>query len=177
MGFRVKAQQLELPDYADPDNPADSLIVTAILPTVKEGATINAGRIKIADPDAEDGFRMETSGELQRRVFTFMAPKLRSWNLETDEGEPVPLPRELHPGHTPEALARQVDHLYEQDENVVLAIWMAWRDAGMPKRPESAEGKDSTTPSTPGHDASPPNDAPSWVPPDLRELESQIPMN
>lgn len=174
MGFRIQAQQLELPEYADKDNPDDSLIVTAILPTVKEGATINAGRAMVPDETAEGGERRETAEELQRRVFGLMAPKLRSWNLESEEGEAVPLPRDLYPGNSREALAKQVDHLYDQDENAILAIWVAWRSAGMPKKADSDEGKDSAAPSTPGPGASPANDVSEW---DMRELEQQIPMS
>lgn len=174
MGYKVKAQKLDLPDCVDEDNPEDSLVVWAMLPTIGEGATINAGRIKVPDEDAEGGLREETSEELLRRVFRFMAPKLRSWNLEDDEGRPIPLPRDLYSGNTPEAITKQVEHLYAQDENTILAIWTAWRSAGLPKKADSDEGKASETPSTSGLDASRPSEiSQSW---DVRELERSIPM-
>lgn len=174
MGYKIKAQELELPGYQSEPDPQDNLIVRAITPTVSEGATINAGR-----RTKENGFdEDETSEAYQRRVMGLMAPKIRFWNLEEEDGTPVPIPL-LAPAlqltaeeDTRTRLSRMVDHLYEQDENVVLAIYHAWRLAGLPKRKDTAEGKDSGAPSTPGPDASPRSDE-EW---DLRELETQIPM-
>lgn len=172
MGFKIKPVELELPEYQQEDDPADNLRVFAILPTVNEGATINAGRRTITTADGTE--RSETSEEYQRRVMALMVPKIRSWNLEEEDGTPVPVPRELHPGHDAAAREAQLDHLYAQDENVVLAIYQAWRLAGLPKKAGSEEGKDSATPSMPGPAASPPSDEPEW---DVRELEVQIPMS
>lgn len=172
MGYKVKPVELELPEYQNEDDPADNLQVLAILPTVKEGATINAGRGTVTEKDGSE--RDETSEEYQRRVMALMVPKLRGWNLEEEDGTPVPVPRELHPGHDAAAREAQLEHLYAQDENIVLAIYQAWRLAGLPKKADSKEGKDSATQSMTGHDASPPSAEREW---DVRELEIQIPMS
>lgn len=169
MGYKVKPVELELPGYQNEADPRDNLQVLAILPTVKEGATINSGRGTVTEKDGTE--RDETSEEYQRRVMALMVPKLRSWTLEEEDGTPVPVPRELYPGHDAAAREAQLDHLYAQDENIVLAIYQAWRLAGLPKKAGSDEGKDSATPSTLGPGASPRND--EW---DVRELERQIPM-
>ncbi len=178
MGYQSPIHRLELPDFKG-ETDADSLIVKVISPSAREGGDLNAGRRTVVEKDGTE--RDETSGEYMHRAMRYLAPKIRSWNLEdTDTGAPVPLPRDLTWADDiggkldqDERLDRMVEHLMEQDENIVLAIYHAWRLAGIPKKAETPEGKDSETPSTPGLDASPGNAvSQEW---DLRELESQIP--
>jgi hypothetical protein len=166
MGYKSPIHPLELPDFQG-ETDEDSLAVSVVAPNVREGASINAGRATTLI----DGKEVEETGEqYTRRVMRYLAPKIRSWNLEEEDGTPVPLPREVSPGTSEEALDGQVDHLYEQDENVVLAIYHEWRMVGMPKKAETDEGKDSTTQSTDGPAASSISD--DW---DIRSLEMQIP--
>lgn len=166
MGYRPKTHTLELAGYQS-DDPDESLIVKVLAPSVKEGALISGGRLttKVDGKDVE-----ETSEQYARRCFGYMVPKLRFWNLETELGEPVALPCDvaLDEPDAGKRLARQVDHIYDQDENVILAIYGEWRLVGFAKKAGTDEGKESETPSTTGPDAS--------ANVDLRELESQIPM-
>lgn len=159
MGYKPVAQLLDLPDFRGDDS-GDDLVVRVIAPSVREAADINFGR---REDDENDSYT--------RRAFGYLVPKIRFWNLETEDGEPVPLPRDvaLDEPDPVKRLELQLDHLYDQDENVVIAIYQEWRMVGMPKKREDGdEGKENTTPSTPGPDASPPLS--------IRELESQIPM-
>lgn len=170
MGYRPSAVPLELEDFQTGDLDT-SLLVKVIAPTVKEGALINAGRATRVVNGEEV---TETSDEYARRCMGYMIPKIKFWNLETEDGEPVPLPSSVGRdiADPDERLQAQLDHLYEQDENVVLAIYGEWRLVGYKKAQrdkDSAEGKDSGAQSTNGHSASPP-------PLTVQELESQIPM-
>jgi hypothetical protein len=171
MGYKSPIHPLDLPDFRG-ETDEDSLRVKVVAPNVREGATINDGRATITLPDGTE--RQETGEEYSRRAMRFLVPKIRYWNLEEEDGTPIPIPRDI--AFPPEAsederLDLMVAHLYEQDENVVLAIYHEWRMVGMPKKADTDEGKDSETPSIDGPGASPNNDA--W---DIRELESQIPM-
>lgn len=166
MGYRPKTHTLELASYQTGD-PDTSLIVKVLAPSVKEGALITAGRATLQ----VDGKEVEeTSEQYARRCFGYMVPKLRFWNLESELGEPVALPCDvaLDEPDPEKRLAKQVDHVYDQDENVILAIYHEWRLVGYAKKADTSEGKDSGTPSTDGPDAS--------AEIDTRELESQIPM-
>lgn len=163
MGYRPVVIPLDLPEFADEDNPGDSLRVSVVAPSVRQGERMNAGRL--------DG---ESSEQFANTCWGFLVPKIRSWNLEDDKGEPVPLPSQvgLDIADPERRLAAQVEHLRDQDENVVYAIFKAWRIASLTPKENTAEGKDSATPSTSGHDESSPSGT-NW---DIRELESQIPM-
>lgn len=166
MGYRPKTHKLELASYQSGD-PDESLIVKVLAPSVKEGAQITGGRLtlQVDGKDVE-----ETSEQYARRCFGYMVPKLRFWNLENELGEPVALPCDiaLDERDADKRLARQVDHLCEQDENVILSIYHEWRLVGYAKKADTDEGKDSATPSTTGPDAS--------AEISKQELESQIPM-
>lgn len=174
MGYRPVAIPLELAAYQTGD-PDTTLVVKVVAPSVREGATMNAGRGMV--PDGEGGEREETADEFQRRCFSYLAPKIMFWTLEDYDGAPETLPRDL-PREAGESIekfrARQVEHLYDLDENIIYDIWLEWRLAGVPKKADTTEGKDSVTPSTPGPGASATNGMPDA---DLiRELESGIPM-
>lgn len=164
MGFKPLIHPLDLPEYAGEDF-EDDLVVKVISPSIKEGQLINAGRREASGDDPG-----ETSEDYMRRVFGYLAPKIRFWNLEDEQGNRAALPRDvgLDEPDPAKRLALQVDHLYEQDENIVLAVYHAWRMVGLTKKASTDEGKENETPSTPGPDASPQVD--------LRQLESQIPM-
>lgn len=164
MGYRSPIHLLELPDFQG-ETPEESLQVKVIAPSAREASDLNAGRREVAESDGAT--RQETSAEFMLRAMRYLAPKIRFWNLEDEEEQPIRLPREVS-GVTEE----QVAHLMEQDENIVLAIYSGWREVGLPKKADTDEGKDSETPSTDGPGASPSNGTPV----DLRELESQIPM-
>ncbi len=174
MGYRSPIHRLDLPAYRG-ETDADSLIVRVVPPNVREAGVINAGQFK----DDEGNF-VESRQDYSRRVMTLCAMKIREWNLEDVSGRPIELPREVRDelkrnGVSDEEADRAaVDHFYEIDENIVLAIYQEWRLVGMPKPENTGEGKDSGTPSTPGPDESSVNGTP--VIPDLRELEAQIPM-
>ncbi len=160
MGYKSPIHLLELKDFQDGD---EGLVVKVVPPNVRESADMNAGRRRNAD----DSFA-ETSEDYSRRAFSYLAPKIRFWNLEDEDGRPIALPRDAR--ETPEGM---VDYLYELDENIVLAIYHEWRLVGMPKPKDSDEGKESGAPSENGPGESSNN---GMRIPDLRELESQIPM-
>lgn len=172
MGYKSPIHRLDLPEFTAQEPGEEDLVVKVVAPSAKESGDLNAGRRTIVEDDTE---REETSGEYMRRAMAYLAPKIRFWNLEYADDVPVPLPRDVGtewPVGSEKRIDAQVDHLMEQDENIVLAIYHAWRLAGMPAKEDTGEGKESETPSTPGPGASPANDRP-W---DLRELEMQIPM-
>lgn len=166
MGYKSPIHTLDLPDHQG-ETSEDSLVVKVVAPSAKQSSDLNAGRRTITEADGTE--RQETSGEYMRRAMSYLAPKIRFWNLEDEDGTPVPLPRDVS-----DDVDKQVDHLMEQDENIVLAIYHEWRMAGMPAKEDTEEGKDSETPSTDGPGASQPNA--EWPPMDLRDLEAQIPM-
>jgi hypothetical protein len=167
MGYKSPIHQLDLPDFKSDDPGGDDLLVKVVAPSAKQSGDLNAGRRTIAEADGTE--REETSVEYMRRAMSYLAPKIRFWNLEDEDGTPVALPRDISG-----VLDEQVNHLMEQDENIVLAIYHEWRMVGMPAKEDTEEGKDSETPSTDGPSASQPNA--EWPPADLRELEAQIPM-
>ncbi len=171
MGYRSPIHTLELPEYRG-ETDDDSLVVKVVAPSIREGSDLNAGR-----RTNEDGTE-ETSADYMRRAFTYLAPKIRFWNLEDGDGQPIPLPREVALDADPHVRSsRQVDHLYEQDENIILAIYHAWRMVSLPKKADTDEGKDSGPPSTPGPDASPLSERSGNLSEiDIRELEASIPM-
>lgn len=172
MGYQSPIHRLELPEFRG-ESDEDSLIVKVVSPSAREGGDLNAGRRTIVEKDGTE--REETSPEYMLRAMSYLAPKIRFWNLDDDEGRPVPLPRELtwvEELDQDERLKRMVGHLMDQDENIVLAIYHEWRLAGIPKKADTPEGKDSETLSTDGPGASQPT-AQEW---DVRELERQIPM-
>jgi hypothetical protein len=171
MGYKSPIHPLDLPQFRG-ETDEDSLVVKVVSPSVREGGDINAGR-RTHFVDGEEV--TETSDQYLRRVMGYLAPKIRFWNLEDEDGRAIPLPRDLtwvEVIDQDERLDRMVDHLFEQDENVILAIYHEWRFVGMPVKAETDEGKDSGTPSTPGPAASANNNG-STV--DLRALELQIP--
>lgn len=174
MGYKSPIHTLELPDYADPDDPANSLVVRVVAPSAKEAADLNAGRRTITNPDGTT--REETQQEYTRRAFAYMAPKIRSWNLETEDGRPVLLPQDVASADPDPEVRKQamVDHLMEQDENIVYAIYHEWRLVSLTKKADTEEGKDSDPPSMCGQLESPESDWPTSA--DLLELERSLPM-
>lgn len=162
MGYRPVSIPLDLEDFRDEDNPENSLKVRVISPSIREGERMNAGKLD-----------NETREQFGNVCWGFLVPKIESWNLDDQDGLPVTLPRLVGRDieDPQERLAAQVEHLRDQDENVVLAIFREWRLATLTKKADTPEGKASETRSTPGPDASA-----QMAPPDLRELESQIPM-
>jgi hypothetical protein len=174
MGYKSPIHPLELSEFQG-ENGEDPLIVRVVSPSAREGGDLNAGRRTIVEKDGTE--REENSAEYMLRAMAYLAPKIRYWNLEDDEGRPIPLPRDLtwvEELDQDERAKRMVAHLMDQDENVVLAIYHEWRLVGMPKKADTPEGKDSETTSTGGPGASPRTEQPQeW---DVRELERQIPM-
>jgi hypothetical protein len=173
MGYRPTLHQLELAEYQTGD-PDTSLTVKVVAPTMLEAGDMNAGKRTL-----ENG-EQESAEAYLRRCMTYLAPKIKSWNLDTEDGVPVSLPSDAADGvvlglpgspgrDSSEWKNAAVDHLMRQDENIVLAIYHEWRLVSLPKKKDTPEGKDSTTPSTPGPGAS----SQEW---DLTELEQQIPM-
>lgn len=173
MGYQSPVHRLDLPDFQGEDG-GDPLIVKVVSPSAREGGDLNAGRRTITEKDGTE--REETSGEYMRRAMAYLVPKIRFWNLDDADGNPVTLPRELtwvEEIDQDERVKRMIDHLMEQDENIVLAIYHEWRLVGVPKKADTPEGKDSGTTSTDGPGASPRNEQPQEL--DLLALERQIP--
>lgn len=163
MGYRPASIELDLPEFRDDVQPENSLRVFVLAPSIREGERMNGGQLE-----------GETREDFGRVCWGYLVPKILRWTLEDIQGRPVALPSDvgLDIADPVERLAAQVEHLRDQDENVILAIFKAWRLASLTPKRDTPEGKDSSVPSTTGHDASPRNDAT----PDLRELEFEIPM-
>lgn len=175
MGFRSPIHTLGMPDYVDEDDPANSLVVKVVAPSAREAADLNAGRRTITAADGTT--REENQQEFTRRAFAYLAPKIRFWNLEDEDGMPVELPllvANVELDHDAR-LALMVDHLMEQDENIVYAIYHEWRLVSLVKKADTDEGKDSAPTSMSGRVESETNG--TWpTDQDIRELEASIPM-
>ncbi|GGU13294.1 hypothetical protein [Streptomyces violascens] len=127
MGFQFKAPRINL--AFEPDHDYHGLEVTLRKLNLQEFLDING----IGDvEDMHAGHQLRTMGE-----------KLLSWNLEDEDGQPVPA---------------TVDGVLRQDKDLMIAICSAWLDA---LRGVSAPLEQSSPDTGPSLEASIPMDAPS----------------
>jgi hypothetical protein len=142
MGFRPKVHRLTFKEYEDADNPENSLCVDVTAPSVIEVLQMTAGR-----RDDEDG------EQFTRRCLSYLAPRIKRWNVEDENGEPTPT---------------TVEGLINTDEDVVLAILKRWRSLSETEPAASPLGNSSAPTSTAG---------PTSVPVAQNlEMEHSIPM-
>lgn len=142
MGFRPKIHHLTFKEFEDPDNPENSLSVHVTAPSVIEVLEMTAGR------------RDDENGEaFTRRCLGYLAPRIKAWNVEDDNGEPTP---------------RTVDGLINVDETMMLAILKRWRRIGEPE-PAADPLDGSSEPTSTG--------GPTSVPSADLEMERSIPMS
>ncbi len=142
MGFRPNIHHLTFDEFEDPDNPENSLFVDVTRPSVIETIEMTAGR-----QEGEDG-RTFTS-----RCLSYLAPRIKAWNLEDDDGQPIP---------------RTVEGLLDTEEDVVVAILQRWRGLGEAESAKTPLDESSEPTSTAG-----PSSVPSAA---ILEMEQSIPM-
>jgi len=124
MGFRPKIHHLTFEEFTDSENPENSLFVDVTAPSLAESLIMSAGR-----QEDEDG------QHFMRRCFAYLAPRIRAWNLEDDNGHPI---------------AASVEALMDTDEHVVHALVKRWRRIGEAEPTTSPLGSSSAPASTAG---------------------------
>lgn len=143
MGYRPKIHRLTFEEFEDTDNPENSLFVDVTAPSVIEVLQMSAGR---RDDEDGEGFT--------RRCLGYLAPRIKRWNAEDENGEPI---------------RPTVENLLHADESMMLAILKRWRHIGEAVPATSPLGDSSEPTSTAG-----PTSMPSA---DISEIEHSIPMS
>lgn len=143
MGYRPKVHHLTFEEFEDLDNPENSLFVDVTAPSVIEVLAMSAGR-----RDDEDG------EAFTRRCLGYLAPRIKKWNAENENGEPI---------------ARTAEGLLHADETMMLAILKRWRHIGETETVKTPLDASSEPTSTAG-----PISGPSAA---ITEMEHSIPMS